>query len=1453
MKGGAKMGALSRHKDKKRRGLLANLLSTGIIMVFILAFNGDALSGSNSETPIMAKYTAFPPIGGTLLKPNILLNLDNSTSQNYFAYDFKFNAATVASGKDGGNIEVPVSKGFNPNRPYPYYGYFDPYKKYSYSGTEFTEDSGGSWNGNFLNWLTMRRVDVIRKALVGGKTKDRADSPAGVDPNDLLGESASNRFEGYQKQVPRAYAIKYTSYTGSDDPVIFTFNNNWDGKQNNQQNKQQNNQQNNNKMAPQRPPVASFCIDSLYKVSCALNVIVHRDINEEPKGVIQKVGDRVRWGLEIMDDGTVVRMGNGGGNGGGNGDRMNVDMGCDRTETGRDMGNDYGNGKGMDIPNIQGGSVVIPVGYYNGDVQIYKNGEKITVERKDAIVNWIASDIPNTPATPLAESIWTATGYFQQHKGKLESEGPQYYDELTRLIPEYLYGSYPVSGEWDRYKYDPYNYADDPGNEKARLLPCARSYVITITDGEPTQDLAIPSDKVEFDSTYSDNEINPPVPDWADKTTRLSNGSLLNYFWDQDYLKGSHYVDDIALWGHVDSNSYRDLRTDLIIDSNDDKKDDYPQYLTHYFIYANFGSSTPDGERLLNWSRGWTRSGGGGAARNGGFIESGIKKAGTRNFEPNQAGEYNSDGDKSDDTFYEAKDGYQLELALTSAVYDASKRASSGTASSIITNTIQGEGVVYQAYFYPQKFENNEIRRWLGYINALFVDEFGNLREDSNKNDALDLSADKVIRINYSAANKIEVYKCTDENGDGKIISDCVLQPNGLESIKPIWDGGRWLWRADPASRYIFTTTDGSTRIDFVDTANLSKLQPYLRAADNDIYKETKNIINWIRGDDLKGKTDAGHPDGYRQRSITIDGDSRVWKLGDIIYSSPTAVGRPMENYDLLYGDASYTEFRRSQLKRRQVVYVGANDGMLHAFNAGCYDETNNWIVNDCPDDNPDQPKPDTLGREIWAFIPRGLLPHLKWLTDPRYSHVYYVDLKPKITDVQIFDCDKNVHTGINPVTGKCWGTILIGGFRYGGKKIDWTSGGEKYSTSPEYFALDITDPLKPRLLWTFSDPELGLSMSYPAVARIEKTHKWYTVFGSGATDYDESSDLKGFQNGNIFILEISAWRNGAIRNNKWDEGKTFRKIPTNTPNTFMSNPITVDVNIDYNVDVIYIGANLLDTNNALMYRITTDPDLSQWKLSRLANINAIAGSKDNVKRITSAPSAAMDDRANLWVYFGTGQFLGVSDKNHTGTGAFYAIKDGCWNGTCNQPFNALYDVSDIDICVGGGTDCAGGTDFSKVESDIAKEDGWVLYYKQRGETEDFTGEDLASLGERSLSKPIVLGGLVTWGTYIPGKDECSSGDGENHAYSVYYKTGTAYIDYVFDEQKEQDNPSDVVARVKRLSITYAPAPPTAQITYKGTVKIFFPGGEGAISGIEGNTPFPVRSGVAGCKNDKIP
>ncbi len=834
------------------------------------------------------------------------------------------------------------------------------------------------------------------------------------------------------------------------------------------------------------------------------------------------------------------------------------------------------------------------------------------------------------------------------------------------------------------------------------------------------------------------------------------------------------------------------------------------------------------------------------AAKYGGF------KDDNNNDVPDLQKEWDKNNDGTPDTYFNASNPLNLKKQLTKALLSISAQASSGTSVSVLATTGDGDGAVYQAYYYPEKVDEDSgnARSWLGNLRSFFVDRYGNLREDTLKNETLDLSDDMIIEMSYDPLDGTQVNKYVDSNGDGVKDSATPAVITDIDNIKSIWEAGEKLWSRDASSRLIYTSTNGSTTQLFTSGA-AATLKPYLRAADD---AEAADIIDWVRGEDLAG---------YRSRTLKLDsGPAKVWKLGDIVHSTPTNVGRPMENYDLLYNDSSYTTYRKTHINRKQVVYVGANDGMLHAFNAGCFDQET-YTFHEDVDGNSCKGGSDGLGEELWAFIPRGLLPHLKWLTDTDYSHVYYVDLKPKITDVKIFDADADHPGG--------WGTILIGGFRLGGKDISWNSGGTGYDASPEYFALDITVPETPRLLWTFKDPQLGLSMSFPSVARVDDT--WFVTFGSGAKNYDIYSNFTTLQKGRVFVLQISGAgaTNGVISD--WTEDVTDgskghfwkRDTPSTSLTAYLSDPISVDVDIDNDVDVLYIAENIKTgaSWNSLMHRVTTDQSSTvdpDWIISTLGNVNTIAGIKDNVKIISSAPAAAMDDRANLWVYFGTGQYIGSFDKNQTATGGFYAIKDGCWKGDCSTTFSDFLDVSKAVVKTDGSvTDvqgtCAAGIDtwpkLLKASNSVDCE-GWAMYFSDVVEDKDFqdTTIFLNHSGERLVSKPLVLGGIVSWATFIPGLDECAT-EGESNAYAVYYKTGTATPGYIFENQKNQANPTDEVARIGYLG-KGMPSSPSAQVTSDGSTKVFFQQSTGAILTSKNSNPVTLKSGLSGWTNKPI-
>ena len=813
------------------------------------------------------------------------------------------------------------------------------------------------------------------------------------------------------------------------------------------------------------------------------------------------------------------------------------------------------------------------------------------------------------------------------------------------------------------------------------------------------------------------------------------------------------------------------------------------------------------------------------------------------------------------DTYFYASDPGKLEGQLTAALAKISKRVSSGTGASILSTTGEGEGATLQAFFLPTKIDTTSgiELNWLGFLHSILLDSEGNLREDTNLNQTLDMVSDYIVRMRYvtGLGSLIDLYEDTNGNGipdDNATLDDFLQVTLGIpiedvyyppyqtvNTWKPLWNAGYQLWEKTASTRVIYTSIDGTDIYNynagsydpadsFVDT-NASSLRKYLRATTD---AEAQNIINYIRGVDQTN---------YRIREMNVGGTPNVWKMGDIIYSTPTVVAKPAENYDLLYADTTYTDFvtyHTQTKKRRQVVYVGANDGMLHAFNAGCYDEVNKKFFSDVSGSTCVTGS-HTLGEELWSFIPRELLPHLKWLTLNNYRHVYYVDLKPKVTDVRIFCGDPDspsvcINGQTNAAHSGGWGTILIGGMRLGGKEIPTESGIGDFS--PSYFALDITDPeYPPKLLWTFRDiNSLGHTSSYPAVARIldisTGIDNWFMIVGSGPKGYDKYSNVSSDQNGIVFVVNL-----------KDVSDVTTFTTPDNK--AFMADPITVDVSLDYKIDVSYIGETYLSGTRweGKMLRLTTanDPDPANWTLSTLADLDA--GNNDN-HPITSAPSAALDTRGNMWLFFGTGKFWGSDDKSNTDSQSFYGVKDSCkpWltgGYTCTSTMTTFLDVSSATVAVGGGTVTGVGpsvTDWNTLLGAINTRDGWVIDFSS------VPGHTLMD-GERSLNKPLVLGGLVVFTTYIPNTTDSCLSEGDSYVYAPFYETGTAYKNYVFTD--ELISQPSTVGREKYLGQGLASGA-SGVVTRGGTLKKFFQSQTGVIFELEDITPFAIQSGVSG-------
>jgi type IV pilus assembly protein PilY1 len=665
--------------------------------------------------------------------------------------------------------------------------------------------------------------------------------------------------------------------------------------------------------------------------------------------------------------------------------------------------------------------------------------------------------------------------------------------------------------------------------------------------------------------------------------------------------------------------------------------------------------------------------------------------------------------EKADGTpknYFQATNISELPAQLEAAFRDIAKSISTGTATSASIDTILGGGVSVQTIYYPLYVNpNNSTQqlRWVGSLYGLFVDRWGNLREDNDGDGVLTIAngdsgstGDYIVTFNsvktdtpnppacYSSGSFIS--RCFDAYGNNTqvMFTGSRGHPSNIHQIEPLFDTGSWLSKLNGANLLSgsraentpATIVAGKRRIFYgkpnpadpgrptlslfeATSAAVTELQKYM-VHDNFVqqiptagtkYEATNSIVRWIIGEDQPGlrSRQVGNPWGDNATLIT-------WRLGDIINSKPILLGAPISGFDILYGDTigtgSYLKFKQDNSTRRQTAYFGGNDGMLHAVNVGFYGSLEQGQVSFTrTDPNGLSRKMHDVGAELWAYIPTSLLPHLQWLPDPEYNHSNYVDLKPLINDVKI--------------NGE-WRTILIGGLRMAARPIeapDSSAYGSSHYFS-EIFCLDITDPEHdPKLLWRYSTMEQGLTVGLPQVishvTRGSSAASWYVILPSGpVTDtpsYDSvgnprvlfgsNSPYEGYSNQKARLIVLNAATGQEIVHSVPNPNY----LTVSEENSFFNNPFLPRAQKTQNPW----------TNHTLYYGLTvsmnpvTCEDLGAvYRLKTVdSNGDGIDPSSWTLERlyqtdrpVTGAVNASYDSAGNLWVLFGTGRLWNAND-----------------------------------------------------------------------------------------------------------------------------------------------------------------------------------------------------------------
>jgi type IV pilus assembly protein PilY1 len=791
--------------------------------------------------------------------------------------------------------------------------------------------------------------------------------------------------------------------------------------------------------------------------------------------------------------------------------------------------------------------------------------------------------------------------------------------------------------------------------------------------------------------------------------------------------------------------------------------------------------------------------------------------------------------------FFEANDGAALKTAITKAVNDILGRVTSGAAASVLGNNDSNGATLLQALYFPERrFGNDTKASWTGELQALwyYVDPLLrssriNIREDTVEDKNLRLSQDKIATFVFNdtgTKSKVNVNLYNDSNGDGAADSttlDTQVSTDNLDGphVKALWRAGLSLWSRLPygtGGRTVYTNDPSCTALMIFGTDNRDLLKPYLDVASNNT--DAENVINFALGANLNKA-------GYRNRTVTVNGSDNVWKLGDIINSTPKMLsGSKLNTYDNQppggYLDKSYGMFVSSNnYKNRGVAFVGANDGMLHAFKMGKIFDGSAGYISEIK--NADKSEAKDLGTELWGYVPRNVLPYLKHLGNPSYKHLFYIDSTPTLIDASIgqtksesitcdagitgstpyytcpktttLDSGKNLSydisgslTGGDSIVGTSWRTVLIGSMGWGGATRDYAAActdcvktpisGTGYSS---YFALDVTYPESPQLLWEFSHPRLGFSSVRPAVVRVkdptdtgnpQRNGRWFVVLASGPTGPIDagSNQMKAYSDQplTIFILDLKTGT--LLRTFSTDSlsGVGHTQVPGMPVNAFGGTFSDATIDADkgdltrpgnYSDDAVYLGYVRKDTTTGSssldkftkggVLRILTgeDHDPANWKISTVI---------DGIGPVTSAVAKLQDKyHGILWLYFGTGRYfykIGAAiDEDYSGQQeSIYGIKEPCYSAAAN-------DLNKVDC-----KDSVLATSLvnqTKSITPVGSAPGWKIDLAQAG-----SGFN----AKRIITNPVPsASGTLFFTAFQPSTDVCGYG-GQTSLWALKYDTG---------------------------------------------------------------------------------
>lgn len=620
--------------------------------------------------------------------------------------------------------------------------------------------------------------------------------------------------------------------------------------------------------------------------------------------------------------------------------------------------------------------------------------------------------------------------------------------------------------------------------------------------------------------------------------------------------------------------------------------------------------------------------------------------------------------------FFTSNNPEELRTRLNTAINDIIEKAQSFTAATVPSTRTSSGGSFYSSFFLP----SGKSAYWEGHLRAFHIDSVGDIFGQGNV--------------------------CAFIDPDPGECNSGVSNP----AAPPFWDAGEEV--PLPASRTLYTSKvsgPNPVRVAFdvgLTAADLT-LSPFAAGpapAPNPTYPGSfaltaeglaDEVIAYAQG--CQFGTGASFP-GVASTTACL---ARTWRLGDIFHSGPAVVTAPRTPIN----DPAYDAFRTAHANRQRIIYAGANDGFLHAFDAGAL----NTLVTP-------PAYLDGSGTELFGFMPWEARRNIKRLViDDPTNRRYYVDGSPQTVDAWIRSSITDTSKQLSE-----WRTVLVGGLRQGGRA---------------YYALDVTDPTDaayPGYLWEFpneTDPDttsvatsilpyLGESWSKPIVTRVKVKinaddnsgagyERWVVVVSGGYDPTSDPNDQLNYVPNSIVgraILMIDLASGELLAMKRFDSGAADAQAVMDY--AIPSTAGVLDLDFDGFADVIYVGDLggqvfkwVVDAigedrvNDSSMAGDYTQPSWP-FKVFFKAPITKVAGI-NYFKSFYTPPQAVFVGR-QLYLAFGSGErmdigFFGIpaSDENNR----FYSMTDLDPHERRTLPYATLTEADLVEV--GGNSTCA--------------------------------------------------------------------------------------------------------------------------------------------------------------------